>query len=113
MFRIYYDGGATYDDDPFNAPCFGVLLIVENDFDHGRRIVSNGDYYVWDGRWWNKDFIGLIDYLQTPGPKKVVMGRMVANDEFNRVYAIANEDTDFPNRTAYGAFECQPQVSHN
>jgi hypothetical protein len=70
MYRIYYADGEIYSDDPFNAPGLGVLLVVESDPEHGRRIVSGGDYFVWDdGRWWPKDQIGLIDYLLQPGPR--------------------------------------------
>jgi hypothetical protein len=111
VFRIYYDDGSTFDGDPFDAPFWGVLIIVEKDRDHGRRIVSNGDYYVWiDGRWRAKDHIGLIDYLQQPGHRKAVCGRMVENDHFTAVYMRADADPDFPARTAYGAFEQQINV---
>ena len=104
-FRIYYADNSTFNADPFDAPFFGVLFVVETDAEHGRRLVSNGDYYVWDGRWWARDFIGMIDYLQQPGPKKVICGRMVANDEWNRIRAIAEKDADFPARTGYGTYE--------
>lgn len=105
MFRVYYDDGSTFDGDPFDAPFWGVLVIVEADAEHGRRIVSNGDYYVWENRWRAKDFIGMIDYLQQPGPRKVICGRMVDNERFFEAYKRAEADPDFPTRTAYGAFE--------
>ena len=107
MFRIFYADGSTYSGDVYDAPAFGVLLIVEKDKDHGRRIVSNGDYYVWDGRWWSKDFVGLIDYLAQPGPRKVLIGRMVDNALWNETFKRANEDAEFPVRTAYGVFEAR------
>ena len=102
-FRIYYDGGATYAGDPWNAPAWGVLCIVEADSEHGRRIACNGDYYIWrDERWWDVDFIGLIDYLAQSGARKVLIGRLVSNDEYGRVYQAANNDPDFVPHTAYG-----------
>ena len=29
LFRVYYDGGNTYDGDPFETPALGVLAIVQ------------------------------------------------------------------------------------
>lgn len=104
-FRVYYERG-SFQGDAYLAPGRGVLLIVERDQEHGRRIISNGDYYVWDERrWWAKDFIGLVDYLLEPGPRKVLIGRMVDNRVWESVYRKAEADTDFPVRTGFGAFE--------
>ncbi len=83
-FRIYYDGGATYDGDPYNAPGMGALLIVEKDPEHGRRIVQGGDFFVWQGdRWRAVDQWGMMDYILQPGPRKVLIGRMVDNDSIS------------------------------
>jgi hypothetical protein len=102
-FRIYYDEDKTYDGDPFNAPVFGVLAIVQKHPAHGREIVQGGDYFVLDGdRWRSVDFIGMIDYLQYPGAKRVLIGRMVEREYFYSVAKRANEDPDFPPRTAWG-----------
>jgi hypothetical protein len=105
MFKVFYADGSTYTGDAFDAPAWGVLLIAETDKDHGRRIVSNGDYYVWEERWRAKDFVGLIDYLAQPGPRKVLIGRMVDNEIWNETFKRANEDADFPARTGYGFHE--------
>ena len=105
-FRIYYDGGATYDGDPFDAPAWGALAIVQEHKEHGREIVSNKDYFVWmNSRWMGVDWIGMIDYLQQNGARKVLFGRMVPNDHFNDITKLANEDEDFPIRTAWGVYE--------
>ena len=101
-FRIYYDGGTTYDGDPYNAPAFGVLTITQKNNAHGRYVTSTFDYFVYKpelNEWMGCDFIGLIDYLQYPGHKKVVFGRMVEKEKFYRVVKQANEDPDFPPRT--------------
>ena len=105
MFRIYYADGSTFDGEPFDAPFFGVLCIVEKDADHGRRIVTQGDYYVWESRWRNVDFIGLVDYLAQPGNRKVICGRLVDNDTWNATIKRANEDPDFPERTGTHSYE--------
>lgn len=102
MFRIYYDGGATYAGDPYAAPAFGVLVIVETDAEHGRRIIQNADYYCWrDGQWYEADFVGLIDYLAQPGPKKVVFGRLVANEAHQAAFDLAYSDPDFAPKTGW------------
>ena len=104
LFRVYYDGGDTYSGDPFNAPALGVLAIVQRNEAHGRRVTSNFDYFVWKDdlqEWMGCDFIGMIDYLTLFGPKRVLIGRMVPKEYFYQVIRQANEDPDFPPRTAY------------
>lgn len=99
-FRIYYDGGDTYDDDPYYAPAFGVLAIVQRDKAHGHRIVVFSDYFVWrDGGWVGVDHIGMIDYLQQPGPRRVLFGRLVDKEYFYDVVRTAENDKDFPERS--------------
>lgn len=98
-FRIYYDGGETYSGDPFNAPAFGVLVIVQRNETHLKRLVSGGDYFVWrDGEWYSCDYIGMVDYLQQPGPKRVLFGRMVDREYFYSIARKAEKDPDFPER---------------
>jgi hypothetical protein len=104
-YKVYYADGSTYTGEPWDAPAFGVLVIVEKDADHGRRLVSAKDYYVWDEkaeRWWSVDFIGMVDYLGQPGRKRVLFGRTVSNEEWYRIMRFANEDNDFPTRTGWG-----------
>ena len=101
-FRIYYDGGETYDGDPFYAPALGVLAIIQKDTTHGRRLHVCKDYFVWMGKGWlGVDFIGMIDYLTLPGAKRVLIGRMVDKEYFYKVAAEANNDPDFPERTGW------------
>lgn len=107
-FRIYYDGGSTYDGAPENAPAFGVLVIVQVDKEHGRELVQGKDYFVWkDNKWYTVDFVGMVDYLQTPGWKRVLFGRMVNQDEWYKVCRKANEDPDLPPRTARREWEVE------
>ena len=105
-FRIYYDDLEPYSGPVFEAPGLGVLCIVELDRDHGRRLVTQGDYYVWrDGRWYGVDYPGLVDYLLQAGPRKVLLGRLVERERFYRAVRQAEEDPDFPVRTAWAAGE--------
>ena len=104
-FRIYYHDRQPYDGLAWLAPAFGVLVIVERDTEHGRRLVHNGDFYAWDAlqqRWWPLDFSGLLDYLACPGPRKVLFGRLVSNTDFAKTYRKAEADPHFPLRTAHG-----------
>jgi len=102
-YRIYYDGGATYDGSPENAPAFGVLVVIQKNKDSGRELITSKDYYCWTGNGWLcTDYIGFVDYLAQPGWKRVLFGRMVSNDEWYRVIKQANEDPDFPVRTNWG-----------
>ena len=105
-FRIYYDGGGTFDGDPWLAPALGVLVIVERDADHGRRLVTGKDYYVLrNGRWWAVDHVGFIDYLIEPGARRALFGRTVASDDWYAAMRCADQDKDFPVRTAWASNE--------
>lgn len=106
MYKVYYADGTTYTGDPYYAPVLGVLVIVEEDQLHGRRIIQNADYYCWENRgegfqWWESDFVGLVDYLISPGPKRVLIGRLVPNNVQDEVLVRACNDPDFPPKTAY------------
>ena len=85
-WRIYYDDETTYESDPYEAPSRGVLCILDA---HGEwHIDENYDYYVWQFRedgWTGVDWFGMLDYLMEKGARKVVFGRTVANDIYNRV----------------------------
>lgn len=100
MYKIFYDDGSTYTGNPENAPVFGVLVIVEDDKDYGRRMVHHFDYYCWDNRgdsmqWFPSDFTGLIDYLSSPGFKRVLIGRYVSDKLFTKIFTTALNDKDF------------------
>lgn len=105
-WKIFYDDGTAYTGDPFRAPAFGVLIIVQKDPECGRRLVQNADFYVWDERgegpqWFEANWFGLLDYLAGPGPKRVLFGRLVPNSVFQAVFARAYDDPGFPPKTAW------------
>jgi len=113
---IHYAKGRTFTDQDgsaFDAPPRGVLLIAMEDPDHGRFHQCGTDYYVWDDRgdgdrWWGVDHFGLYDYLEEPGPKKVIFGRTLTNREFNRVYREAEAHGYIPAHTAFASRERKP-----
>ena len=106
MFKVFYADGTTYAGDPYLAPAWGVLVIVEDDKDHGRRMVAQGDYFCLDYRgdglrWCPVDFIGMIDYLGQPGVKRVLIGRLVSQELWSDTYQRALVDPDFQPKTAW------------
>lgn len=106
MFKIYYADGSVYSGDPYSAPVLGVILILESDENHGRRIIQNADYYCLEDRgegeqWWESDFVGLVDYLITPGPKRILIGRLVPNSVHQKIFDLAYADKDFPEKTGW------------
>lgn len=107
MFKVYYkskDGEfpTHIGENPFETPALEVLVIVEEDERHGRKIVSNGDYYIWDGEhWWATDAPGMFQYLVSPGHKRVLFGVMVSSGEWDEVMKLAYEDSDFSPKTAF------------
>ena len=103
-WKIWYDGSVSYTGDPWVAPAWGVQVIVMADPEHGRYARVNHDYYwyvperdIWEGG----DFVGMIDYLAQPGPKRVIFGRLVPNSLFSQVYQAAMDDPDFAPKTAH------------
>jgi|SRR5829696_1266943 len=116
-WKVWYDGqapsGDRYDnrDGPAEAaPAFGVLAIVQADPDNGRYVLAADPYFWWEyGRWWSGDLFGCWDYLARPGCRKVLFGRQVPNDHYQRILRAAEEDPEFTARTARRPGE--PQLS--
>jgi len=105
-FRIYYKNGETYSGPPEDAPIFDVLVIVERDKNHGRRLISDKDFYIWiDDRWRAVDYFGMIQYLKDPGWKRILLGVMADDQVWNATVKAAMQDPEFPAKTAYGINE--------
>ena len=112
-WRIYYADGSTFsnlDGRVWQAPGVYAQAIVQVDDAHGFAIVSHHDYYVWDDKgggykWWGADWAGLMIYLMTSGPKKVVFGSWIERNEFMKVFKRASNDSDFPPKTGYNPEE--------
>lgn len=97
---IYYGDGKTYswlDGSPENAPFWDVQVVIEEDSDKGWRTQSGTKYYCWDDRgdgfrWWGADEVGLMDYLQRPGWKRVLVGRTISNKRFQEIFNRARNE---------------------
>lgn len=102
MFRIYYDDGSTYAGAIEDAPCEGVIVVVQDDPDVGRELLHIKDFYYWDaGRWWGADRWGMEDYLRRPGWRKVLAGRNTSYANYSALYERACSDPDFPPKSGY------------
>ena len=101
-FKVYYRDGSTYVGPPENTPIFDVALILAFDRNHGRRVVSNGDFYIWEsGEWLAVDWWSMVGYMARPGfGKRFLIGVMMPFEDWNEINRIAAEDPDFPPRTA-------------
>ena len=97
-FRVYYGDGSTYSGDPFEAPRCNVQAIVnENPASPQGFDVCTGsksDYYIWrDGQWWDCDEAGMWDYLLLlTGPKSILFGRTMRNEEYWAIVARAQKE---------------------
>lgn len=106
-FKVYYRDGSTYVGPPENTPILDVVLIQEFDSSHGRRLITGGDFYMWEnGAWTPGDEWTMISYMNRPGFKKrFLIGVMVHSEEWNYFLKVAKEDPFFPERTGHYSWE--------
>lgn len=106
-WRIYYGDGGTYsneDGGPEAAPARNVQIIVQADEMVGRYYQSCSDHYVWEyerERWRGCDAFGLFDYLLDPGPRKVIFGRTIDNDEYADLLRRVDEEGGFQHKSSH------------
>lgn len=112
LFRVYYSDGSTYtaynEEDVAKTPIYEVLVIVERDVYHGRRLVSGGDYYILeeDNKWTSCDMETRNMYMARNGlRKRYLIGVMVHHDKWAKIMLRAREDPDFPDQTALHRYE--------
>lgn len=116
-YRVYYapnscHGLNTFDGNADNwgdTPIHEVLAIVQTDKDHGRQVVSGGDYFIWTGNvtgWISCDRDTMYQYMARKGKeKRFLLGVMVDTDTWNRIATQARLDPDFPKQTALHRYE--------
>ena len=121
MWRIYYDDGSTFDDEQgawSNAPSRGVMCVTAPSAKLGRRTPQGRNFYVMalDGEPYGMDWPGLWDHLiridssEAHKPLRdvdldalcsdVKFGRMVVPEVFEPILLYAQNDPDFPDRSA-------------
>jgi hypothetical protein len=114
-WRVYYADGSTYDGAVADAPGDGVIVIVQADntpgdpYAVGRELLFDADFYCYrvrEDRWFRCDVFGLHDYLRTPGHmSKVVFGQWAARSVYKATLIRAQQDPDFPVKSAMQAGE--------
>jgi hypothetical protein len=87
-WKIYYGDGLIVDNaqvKPEMVPSLDVQVICERE---GRNIIlihSKDFYWHENDLWTGGDIFGLWDYLSRPGFKKVLFGRTISTDNFNKI----------------------------
>lgn len=110
-WKIFYGGQVTYSDadgSPYDAPRLNVQAIVGPDRNTGRYMVSDKDAYWWipeEQRWRGGDRHGEWIYMLRLGPRVVLYGEQIDEDEYNSCISAALNDPDFPPKTARGRGE--------
>lgn len=97
-WKVYYGDGTTVCDldcSTDRVPALDVQVVLQYDPVAGWYLQSHGDYYVYregDGLWQACDNMGLWDYLQRPGWKRVLFGRTIRSDDFHDIFQRAISD---------------------
>jgi hypothetical protein len=103
-WKVWYSDGTTAtdrDDDVFSVPGRNVQIVAQDDQHVGREMLHSTDWYWWeDGRWLGGDIHGMVDYLSRPGHKKVLMGRMIPNLQWDGIMRTALLDDYINAKTA-------------
>lgn len=92
-WRIYYGDKSTFSGgEPTVAPALNVQVILQYDPVAGWYLQSGADYYVYrddDNLWQGVDNMGLWDYLQTDGWKRVLFGRTIRSEDYAAIFQAA------------------------
>lgn len=105
-WRIYYTGGKSFssaDGSPYDAPTIGVQVIAYPEPSVGTYILAKEHFYWWDAersQWFGGDQSGFYQYMFGPGPKMVLFGATVTNDEYTDCVKRALADPGFPEKSA-------------
>lgn len=110
LYKVYYSDGSIFvgtEDNVGDTPIFEVLAIVEKDRNHGRKVVSNGDFYIFQNKKWIAcDYWTMIQYMARKGmEKRFLIGVMVEEETWNKTITLARHDPDFPTQTAFHLYE--------
>jgi hypothetical protein len=95
-WRIYYGEGVFTDADgsPFDAPRVDVQVIVqEKDGDY--ELIHGKDYFYWEpkrGGWHATDLFGAFDHLIRAERQCLLVGRMLADDEWATLWSRVKQD---------------------
>ena len=101
-WRVYYGDGTTLDNTQcsvFELPTQDVQAVVQFDLSVGRIVLNGLSVYCWhdkDTEWKAHDYVGMWDYLfHVQGPKYLLFGKTISNEDFFRIRQEAIADKDF------------------
>lgn len=110
-WKIFYGDGSTFSDEdgsPYYAPRDNVQVIIGADPETGRYIIAKFDAYWWDierDRWFGGDRVGEWDYMRQLGPRVVLYGRFIGNNEYDACATAAQLDPNFPQKCGWAQGE--------
>ena len=89
-WRVYTTAGVftSEDGEPFDAPRTDVQIIVQGK-DGSYEIVHGKDYFYWEpatGGWHGTDIFGAFDHLIRSQRQCLLIGRMMADDEWRTLF---------------------------
>jgi hypothetical protein len=105
---FYHDGTfCSRDGGPDEAPARGVQVVIQHCRRHGQEMITNRHWYAWDrGRWVGLETVdGLWDYLWRPGWKRVLSGRVIDRETYNRILAQASAYCRYGDKRAAAPWE--------
>lgn len=104
-YTIYYEDESIVTPitcELADTPAFGVLVIVQYDPVSGWYCRTGKDYYCWQvDEWTEVDIFGLWDYLAQPGWKKVLYGRTVPNEKYQKILQQALQEKRIRNAAGH------------
>lgn len=95
-WRVYYSSGVFTSDDgtPYDAPRTDVQVVVqEKDGDY--TLVHGRDYFYFEadrGGWACCDLFGAFDHLIRAERQCLLIGRMLSDDEWRKLFARVKAD---------------------
>ena len=93
-FIIFYDDGTEVADNLDEVKPFGVICIVQEKHKCRNHILSQKDYYAFNGEHWIVlDMMGVIDHLvhKPESIKKLIVGRTVDTKAYWDIYDKAKK----------------------
>lgn len=98
-WRIYYGDNSTFsslDGQPWDAPAIDAQVIVyEQTGKPPLKVRKGNEAYIWREEigWVGVDNYGVMDYLfHFVGPKAVLFGRAILDDEYQSIERRAREE---------------------
>ncbi len=113
-WRVYTSSGVftSQDGTPFEAPRTDVQVVVQEK-DGSYELVHGRDYFYFEperGGWHTSDIFGAFDHLIRSKQQCLLIGRMLSDDEWRRLFARVKADVG-PRDVKYAReYQREPQM---